>query len=60
MSTFGRNFYRCPAKEGDELTLTRKSWRVPKAYEYETGKGKEWIIPFMADETMGWEIVTKA
>lgn len=57
-STFGRDFYGCPAKEGDEVTLKRSVWKVPTGYEYErAGLGKEWIIPFMADEEMGWEIV---
>lgn len=57
-STFGRNFYGVPAKEGDEVTLRRVEGKVIEtAYAYETAEGKKWIVPFLAGEKLGWEIV---
>lgn len=57
-STFGRKFYGVPAKEGDEVTLRRVEGKVVEtAYGYETAEGKKWIVPFLAGEKLGWEIV---
>lgn len=58
-STFGRSFYGYPAKKEDEVVLRRVEGGkfVEKAYAYEREEGREWIVPFMAGEKLGWEIV---
>ncbi|CEQ38882.1 hypothetical protein JCM21900_005636 [Sporobolomyces salmonicolor] len=58
-SRFGREFYGFPAKEGDEVTIRRVEGgkKVDKAFKYEKeGQGDEWVIPFLAGETIGWEV----
>ncbi|GAA5889890.1 hypothetical protein JCM5296_003641 [Sporobolomyces johnsonii] len=58
-SRFGREFYGFPAKEGDEVTIRRVEGgkKVDKAFKYEKeGQGDEWVIPFLAGESIGWEI----
>lgn len=57
-SKFGRDFYRFPAKEGEEVTIKRvEGKKVEKAFKYQTDKGEdEYIIPFMAGDKIGWEI----
>lgn len=60
VSTFGRSFYGVPAEEGRNIELRRVEGGriVEKAYPYEReGAEKEWIVPFMAGEKLGWEIV---
>lgn len=56
-STFGREFYGFPVeKEGEGEVVLRRvvgGRRGRKAYAF--GKG-EWVIPFMAGESIGWEI----
>jgi dihydroorotase len=63
VSTFGRAFYGVPAKEEDEVTLRRveggKEVKKAWAYERDGGAGREWIVPFMAGQKLGWEIVEK-
>lgn len=58
-STFGRAFYGYPAKVGEELTLrrVREGGVVPTAFGYPREEGREYIIPFMAGQKLGWEIV---
>ncbi|GAA5859799.1 hypothetical protein JCM1840_006459 [Sporobolomyces johnsonii] len=58
-SRFGREFYGFPAKKGDEVTIRRVEGgkKVNKAFKYEKeGQGDEWVIPFLAGESIGWEI----
>ncbi|GAA5925421.1 hypothetical protein JCM10213_008787 [Rhodosporidiobolus nylandii] len=56
-SDFGRQFYGFPAPQGEEVTIVRKEGKVPKAFSYDKeGQGEEWVIPFLAGETVGWEI----
>lgn len=58
-STFGRDFYGYPAKKEDEIVLRRVEGgkEVEKAYGFEREQGREWVVPFMAGEKLGWEIV---
>ena len=58
-STFGRAFYGYPAKEGEKLKLrrVREGGLVPTAFGYPREEGREYIIPFMAGQQLGWEIV---
>ncbi|GAA5896432.1 dihydroorotase [Sporobolomyces salmoneus] len=62
VSDFGRSFYRVPAKEGEEVTIKRIGGggkEVEKVWGYEKdGKegGREYVIPFLAGEKIGWEI----
>ncbi|GAA6004414.1 hypothetical protein JCM10207_000716 [Rhodosporidiobolus poonsookiae] len=57
-SEYGRAFYGVPAKEGDEVVLRRVEGKtVEKVFRYEKeGQGEEFVIPFMAGETIGWEL----
>jgi dihydroorotase len=60
VSDFGRDFYKVPAKEGEEIVIRRTSDRVVEkvwGYDKDDGKGKEYVIPFLAGEKIGWEIV---
>lgn len=58
VSKFGRDFYGYPAPAGEVVTLQRKAWTVPTAYGYDKAAGgREHVIPFMAEEQMGWEII---
>ncbi|GAA6025976.1 hypothetical protein JCM11491_006407 [Sporobolomyces phaffii] len=63
VSTFGRAFYRVPAKAGDEVTIRRTPDRagaeVEKVWAYEQDgdrRDREFVIPFLAGEKIGWEI----
>ncbi|BGO94650.1 dihydroorotase [Rhodotorula toruloides] len=58
-SKFGRDFYGFPAEDGEEVTIKRvEGKKVEKAFKYQTDKGEdEYIIPFMAGDKIGWEIV---
>lgn len=58
VSTFGRAFYGYPARQGDDVVLRRVAGGklVPTAYEFERPQGREWIVPFMAGEKLGWEV----
>ncbi|GAA6061031.1 hypothetical protein JCM10212_004605 [Sporobolomyces blumeae] len=59
VSTHGRAFYRVPAKQGQEVVLERTGRaKVPKAFAYDLdgGKGREYVIPFLAGEDIHWEI----
>ena len=60
VSRFGRDFYRVPAKRGEQVTIKRKieGVEVEKVWGYEKEDGeKEYVIPFLAGEKIGWEIV---
>ncbi|GAA5995122.1 hypothetical protein JCM5350_002773 [Sporobolomyces pararoseus] len=60
VSKFGRNFYKVPAKQGEQVTIKRKieGVEVEKVWGYEKEDGeKEYVIPFLAGEKIGWEIV---
>ncbi|GAA5940297.1 dihydroorotase [Sporobolomyces koalae] len=60
VSTFGRTFYQVPAKEGQEVVLKRVAGKpVEKVWSYDqdgNNSGKEYVIPFLAGETIHWEI----
>ncbi|KAL8284259.1 hypothetical protein RQP46_005008 [Phenoliferia psychrophenolica] len=58
VSTFGRQLYGFPAKEGDEVVLRRVAGgkAVASAYGFDRPQGREWVVPFMAGEKLGWEI----
>lgn len=60
-SEFGRRFYGYPAPAGEEVTIRRvgegEGGKVKKAYAFEQEGGeKEYVVPFMAGEKLGWEI----
>jgi len=61
VSTFGRDFYKVPnEKEEDRVTLKRVEGKVvEKVWRFEKeGEGEEeYVIPFLAGEKIGWEIV---
>lgn len=60
VSHFGRRFYGVPAKEDERVVLRRVAGgrEVSKAYAYDRdeGKGREYIIPFLAGDKLTWEI----
>lgn len=59
-SGFGRKFYGYPAEKGiGEVVLRRVDGGrvVEKAYGFGEGEGREWVVPFLAGEQIGWEIV---
>ena len=62
-STFGRDFYKVPnEEEGDQVTLRRvvEGRMVERVWSFEKdGEGEEYVIPFLAGEKIGWEIVEK-
>ncbi|SCV68582.1 BQ2448_703 [Microbotryum intermedium] len=58
VSEFGRRFYRIPAKKGEEVELRRvEGKKVEKAFGFEGEKCREFVVPFMAGEELGWELV---
>lgn len=64
VSEFGRKFYGYPVvgKEGEVVLRRVEGGRVVESgYGYEKdgeGEGeKEWVVPFLAGEKLGWEIV---
>jgi dihydroorotase len=61
VSDFGRKFYGIPAKGGEEVTIVRVEGGkdVQMGYAYEVKGKKEFIVPFMAGQKLGWEIVEK-
>lgn len=58
VSTFGRDFYGVPANPDKKVTLKRsfEGAKVPTGYGFTAADGPEWVIPFMAGESLGWEI----
>jgi len=62
VSTFARDFYKVPNKEeGDKVTLRRVEGKVvERVWSFQKeGEGEEYVIPFLAGEKIGWEIVEK-
>lgn len=63
VSDFGRSFYRVAARPGQEVTIARTTGRggreVEKVWSYDQDGSheKEYVIPFLAGEKIGWEIV---
>ncbi|GAA5872414.1 hypothetical protein JCM16303_004509 [Sporobolomyces ruberrimus] len=63
VSDFGRKFYQVPAKDGQEVKIRRvrgDGKEVEKVWGYDKDGdkgGKEYVIPFLAGEKIGWEIV---
>ncbi|KAK4700694.1 hypothetical protein P7C70_g5548, partial [Phenoliferia sp. Uapishka_3] len=58
VSTFGRDFYGYRARAGDEVVLKRVEAGkvIEMAYGFDRPQGREWVVPFMAGEKLGWEI----
>ena len=54
-SHFGADFYRLP-RNRDTLTLVKKSWSVPSAFEFDGGV----LVPLRAGESMEWMLDTAA
>ncbi|SCZ95394.1 BZ3501_MvSof-1269-A2-R1_Chr1-3g01694 [Microbotryum saponariae] len=60
VSEFGRRFYKIPARKGEEVELRRVQeggGKVEKAFGFEGEKGREFVVPFMAGEELGWELI---
>lgn len=55
VSTLGRKFYGLPAQQGKSVKLRKTSAKVPAFYKGEA-PGVD-VIPFMAGQDLGWEIV---
>lgn len=53
VSSFGRKFYNPPTAQGETLKLRRTEKKVVKGYQM----GSDWVIPFKAGQSIGWEIV---
>ncbi|GAA5950884.1 hypothetical protein JCM3765_004619 [Sporobolomyces pararoseus] len=60
VSKFGRDFYKSLAKPEQSIQIKRvtSGKKVEKVWSYEKEDGdKEYVIPFLAGEKIGWEIV---
>ncbi|MBU4422089.1 dihydroorotase [Patescibacteria group bacterium] len=56
-SRFGAEFYGLPLNTG-KLVLEKRPWKVPLAYTRDLdGEAIEPIVPFLAGETLDWQIV---
>ncbi|KAI0796628.1 dihydroorotase [Abortiporus biennis] len=53
-STFGRNFYKIPARENIKVTLRRPTGKL---IENQWSLGENVVVPFMAGQPINWEIV---
>ena len=49
----GPDFYRLPRNAG-QVTLQKKSWRTPEAYDY---VGGDTLVPLRAGESLNWQLV---
>lgn len=54
VSVHGRKFYGVHAEKGQQVKLRRTDKLVPAAYSL---NGQDWVIPFKAGKSIGWEIV---
>ena len=50
----GADFYRLPRNRGT-VTLEKRSWEVPSAYDYGDG---ERLVPLRAGEALAWKLVS--
>lgn len=51
-SFYAADFYKMPRNLG-QITLVKKSWRVPKRYAF----GKERLVPMWAQQSLNWHML---